>query len=506
MEVRRIGEASKAAAITAAFVVLRLLVSPFIGLGVDESYTASISRELALSYFDHPPLHQWIVHAFQSVLGSGPALRAPFIIISGAASWLMFLFTRRLFGPAAGVWATLALNLSGFFTAVAGAWILPDGPLDACLLAAATALAAALFPEDPLSPPRRWTAWLCAGLFIGLAGLSKYQAVFFGVGLIAFLATTPGRRRLLADPAVIAAGVLALILVSPVIVWNAQHGWVSFRFQGGRGAAGHGPSLWALALSLLGQAGLLLPWVFAPLAFAGWRGATGGPRDQRRWLCLMLGAPSIIFFGLAALASGAALPHWSMSGWLMLFPILGDLLARASASRAWPRVWTIASTAALILLWGALAADANTGWIGEAFPGLGRDPSLETLAWKNLRPVVESRARNNPRCLFILAMSWREGGKIGAAVGDIAPVRVFSNDPRGFGFLRRPPSLQGCDAVIVERRGTEARHAAQLAAVFAEVSPMAFDEEGRAGADEADFTLLDGHDLLQPLPPAYGAR
>ncbi len=462
MEVRRIGEASKAAAITAAFVALRLLFSPFIGLGVDESYTTSISRELALSYFDHPPLHQWIVHAFQGLLGSGPALRAPFIALSGAASWLMFLFTRRLFGPAAGVWATLALNLSGFFTAVAGSWILPDGPLNTCLLAAATALAAALFPERPLSPPRRWAAWLCAGLFIGLAGLSKYQAAFFGAGLIAFLATTPGRRRLLADPAVIAAGVLALILVSPVIAWNAQHGWVSFRFQGGRGAAGRGPSFTALIVAVLGQVGLLLPWVFAPLAFAGWRAFRAGPRDERRWLCLMLAAPSIVFFNLAAVASGTALPHWSMSGWLMLFPLVGDLLARASLSRAWPGAWAWASTAALVLFWSALAADAKTGWIGEAFPGLGRDPSLETVAWKNLRPVVESRARDTPGCLFILAMSWRDRGQDRRCRGRYrAGARLFQRPARlRFSAPAAEPSrLRRGDRRAARNRGQACRSA-----------------------------------------------
>ncbi len=488
--------ATQAAAITLAFMVLRLIASPFIGLGVDESYTVTISREFALSYFDHPPLHQWIVHAFEGALGSGPAARAPFIALSAATSWLMFAFARRLFGPAAGVWACLALNLSGFFTAVAGSWILPDGPLNACLLAAAAALAAALFPPTPNSRAGHWAAWLAAGLFIGVAGLSKYQAVLFGVGLIVFLATTPGRRRLLLDPAVLAAGALALAIVSPVIVWNAQNDWVSFRFQGARGGSSHSLSILAPILDLAGQAGLLAPWVFVPLAVAGWRAAGAGPADERRWLCLMLGAPSIVLFTLAA-AAGGALPHWPMPGWLMLFPLLGDLLAGA---RIWPKSWALTSAALLLVLWIALAADASTGWIGGAFPRLGRDPSLETLRWSNLRPIVQNAARTKPGCLFVAAMSWREGGKIGAAVGDIVPVRILSDDPRGFAFLRRPATLRGCDAVIIERAGTEARHAARITTAFSKVSPLASDREGRAGADEADFTLLYGHNLRAPLP------
>ena len=40
--------------------VLRLVTAGAMGLGMDESYTTAISRDLHLSYFDHPPLHQWI--------------------------------------------------------------------------------------------------------------------------------------------------------------------------------------------------------------------------------------------------------------------------------------------------------------------------------------------------------------------------------------------------------------------------------------------------------------
>ena len=54
----------QASLIAAVFVACRLVTAASIGLGVDESYTISIAREWSLSYFDHPPLHLWIVHAF----------------------------------------------------------------------------------------------------------------------------------------------------------------------------------------------------------------------------------------------------------------------------------------------------------------------------------------------------------------------------------------------------------------------------------------------------------
>ena len=52
-----------------------------------------------------------------------------------------YLLTRDLFGARAGLIALFALNVTPFFFASAGSWIVPDGPLLAALAAAALALA-----------------------------------------------------------------------------------------------------------------------------------------------------------------------------------------------------------------------------------------------------------------------------------------------------------------------------------------------------------------------------
>ena len=74
------------------------------------------------------------------------------------------------------MWAVLALNLSGFFTLAAASWVLPDGPLDFWLVAAATVLAWGWFGERAAPGPAPLAAWVGAGVCLGLAGLSKYQA------------------------------------------------------------------------------------------------------------------------------------------------------------------------------------------------------------------------------------------------------------------------------------------------------------------------------------------
>ncbi len=489
-----------ALAITLTFMGLRSIAGAVIGLGVDESYTASISRELSLSYFDHPPLHQWITYATETVFGFGRILRAPFILMSAGTSWLMYRFTERLFGPAAGVWATLAFNVAGFFTAVSGGWILPDGPLNICLLATALAAAEIVFTEEPLTSGRLWRAWIGLGLFLGLAGLSKYQAIFFPMGLAAFFATTRIMGPKLRGAAPYVAAVVSLVIVLPVLIWNAQHGWVSFVFQGGRGAPQHGLRPWEVLTAIAGQAALLLPWVFIPLSMAALHAWRAGPKDPQRWLCLMLAAPAIIVFTLTPIWSERALPHWSMPGWLFLFPLLGEWLAERAVVTRWPRRWAVLSTAAILAIWAFAATESATGWIGAAFPRLKHDPSIEAVDWTNLREIVSARRQNDAHCFFVAAMNWRQAGKVAAAVGDLAPVRVVIGDPRGFGFLREPASLRGCDALVVGMPDTLKLNHAALGRAFRSLAPLARDHEGRGGRSEMVLEILDARGLLADLP------
>ncbi len=92
-----------AAAIIAGFLVARLLFAYLLGPGIDESYTLAIARNLSLSYFDHPPLHQWIAHFAALALGEGVAARLPFIVLFAATAWIFYRLTRDLFGARAAI-------------------------------------------------------------------------------------------------------------------------------------------------------------------------------------------------------------------------------------------------------------------------------------------------------------------------------------------------------------------------------------------------------------------
>jgi len=487
-------------ALICVFTVLRLIEAAVMGLGTDESYTVAVSRDLHLSYFDHPPVHYWLVHFLSPALGYGRGSRVPFILLFAGSTWLMFRLSRRLFGERAGLWAAAALSLTGFFSVAAGDWVLPDGPLIFFLLAAANALADGWF-ADPGAPPHALRTWLWAGLWIGFAALSKYQAALFCVGLGFYLLSEKDRRRDLLTPGPYMAAILTLVVLTPVLVWNAQHHFASFAFQGARGVPNKLHPTGPLE-ALGGQAALLLPWLFVPAVIVAWRAARSGPANPRAWFCLMLAAPAVILFTFEPLIGPKSLPHWSMPGWLFVFPLIGAWAAAASeAGKAWPRRWAIISAAILIVVGGLILDEAASGWLGPAFPKQFKkgDPTAEAIEWSGLRDGLARQGLLAPG-QFVVAVKWNEAGKIDEALKGAPPVYVFSNDPREFAFRGDPAALVGHDALIVGRPDSVKGHMADVSRYFQSTTVAALVAIGRGGRDEIDLAVVRAHNLLRPYP------
>ena len=215
-----------------------------------------VARQLSLSYFDHPPLHLWIVGTIARLAHSESSLvvRFPFVVCFAATTWIMYRITARLFGEHAGALAALLLNISAVFSVTTGGWVLPDGPLMLFMLASVAVVADILFGESPAraagltgasaAPDRALRGsdtfkWIVAGVFAGLAMLSKYHGVFVLGGTFLFLLTSAPHRKWLRRPGPYLGAAIAIVMFAPVIVWNRDHGWTSFVFQGGR-AAGRG--------------------------------------------------------------------------------------------------------------------------------------------------------------------------------------------------------------------------------------------------------------------------
>ena len=281
--------------------LLRVLFAATTGLGVDESYMVSAGRVLSLGYFDHPPAAWWLSWAAAHLAGTEApvVVRLPFIALFALSTWLMARLGSAVAGPRAGLWAAVLLNLSPVFGITTGTWVLPDGPLDCALLGSALCLVHALPARDRAA----WGWWGAAGLCAGLALFSKYTA---GTGYRSGRSSTCWRagphRAWLARPQPYAAAVLALLVFSPVLVWNATHHWASFAFQGGR-AEGLRFHPFAPIGVLAGEALFVLPWIWVPMMAVWIATLRRGSADWRRWLLCWLGMLPIVLFAAVALWS-----------------------------------------------------------------------------------------------------------------------------------------------------------------------------------------------------------
>ena len=492
-----------ALALILAFALARVGLAYSIGFGVDESYTIAISRRLSLSYFDHPPLHQWLAHFAALALGEGASTRLPFIALFAGTGWLIFVLTRDLFGARAGVWAVFGLNASVFFFASAGGWVVPDGPLLFAAAAAAIVLAKLFFGAP--AGTAIWRLWLAAGFWLGLAGLSKYSAVFVPFGIAAFLALSPRQRHWFRHPAPYLAALLCVAMILPVVVWNAQNHWISFAFQGGRGAPGGRWRPLQVGAMILGQIALLTPWIFVPLVGALLAAARRARADERRLFLLCLSLPPIVFFTVTPLWGARGLPHWPMPGWFFVYPLLGAWLADGWARRFNWRAWAIGSAALLATIATVLVWQTRTGWIEKLLPlpQGAVDPTRETLTWDRLAASPLLGAQGGAAPAFVVSTKWSEGGKIALALGPDMPEIVYSEDPRGMAFLDDSARFVGKDAVIIVPQSKLPSVAATFQPFFASLGEPQRMTLGRGGMAEIDLALIPAHGLTRPFPLPY---
>jgi 4-amino-4-deoxy-L-arabinose transferase-like glycosyltransferase len=278
-------------AVALALFALRLVIAGNTGLVDDEAYYRIWSLAPALSYFDHPPMVAWIIAAGRAIAGDtviGVRLLAPASLLLGAV--LLWRTASLLYGTGTArraVWLMLAMPL----LAVGGIIVTPDVP--SVLFSGMVLWGLA---ELDRSQNANW--WLAIGLLAGLGLLSKYTNLFLGATIVIWLFAVPANSRWLRTPQPWIGALLAVSLASPVVIWNAEHGWASFAKQFGRvthsGSAGSA-YMFEMAGTFLGLASPLI----AILAIAGLAQITRRAFASRKSADVLLTAsvlPMLLYF------------------------------------------------------------------------------------------------------------------------------------------------------------------------------------------------------------------
>ena len=291
-----------AAALVAAVTLLHVGYAGLLALSPQEAYYWQYARHLAWSYYDHPPLAAWTIRAATEVFGhSERAIRLAAAFHSAVFSAFFFLASRRLFGPRPALLALVAGFLVPLFT-LGQVIITPDGPLLSGWAMALYFTVRALDEEEP-----RWL--LAAGAGAGWAMLGKYTGGLLLPQILAVLVADPRGRRMLRTAWPWLGAALALVLFSPVVIWNLDHGLSSFAFQTAGRAQGarFQPALVGRFLAL--QAGLVTP-VLLVLAVEAVVASLRRRAEPAFRVVLLFSAPLLL------LATAISPFHWVKGNWL----------------------------------------------------------------------------------------------------------------------------------------------------------------------------------------------
>ncbi|AFY69314.1 hypothetical protein Pse7367_1016 [Thalassoporum mexicanum PCC 7367] len=349
------------------------------------------------------------------------------------------------------------------------------------------------------------------GLLVGLACLGKYHGFVFGLGLTIFCLVSPHHRRVFWSPWLLAAISLFLLAIAPMLIWNYQHDWASFRFQSARAVPQAGYNLVGLAVTFLSGIGYLFPSFGLPLWWVSGRSAlkvlavlgtslivwlkarktiancdrllpksisaqlnhfNNQPNQptlqlghdllaQQQLLILCVALP--IFLGFTLMGGyRQILPSWHMPGFFIATLLLGRQMAIADRKHP-KRVkrWLWGSGAIVILLLAIALSHISIG----AFQQGGRyalinaipvenDASTELFYVQQLRQAFAESPQLSELLAqrdFIFTSNFFFAGQAAMALVPISqtPVTCFTDDMRGFAYWEAADRWVGQDGIYI---------------------------------------------------------
>jgi 4-amino-4-deoxy-L-arabinose transferase-like glycosyltransferase/membrane-associated phospholipid phosphatase len=394
---------------------LAFIAGSTIELSKDEAYQWVWSKHLALSYYSKPPLiayTQWLGTSLWGDTAFGVRFFSPVI---GAALGLMLM--RWMAGLAGGRTAfCLVLVLLSTPLLGVGSTLLTIDPLLVFFWTAAMLLGWKAVSEDG----KVWH-WLGAGLALGMAFLSKYSALYQVVCWALFFTLWPKARIHLRRPGPWLALAVVMLCMVPVLLWNAQHHWVTLSHVSDNASLHERwkPTLRHLLEFTGAELGLLNPvfFVAALWAMAGfWKlgpdeaeGQTGRAATRSRGLMVYLfcmGAPVFLGHWVYTLHSQVQ-PNWIAPAVVPMFCLMTLYWERrwregVQGVVRWSQAGVIVGLAVVVMVH---EPDLVGKLVGRPLPG-DKDPLRRVRAWQATAATVSAardRLLAEGKPVFIIA-------------------------------------------------------------------------------------------------------
>lgn len=412
-------------------------------LAPDEAHYWDWSRHLDWSYYSKGPLVAWLIRASCELLGPlserltgsvALAVRAPAVLCGSLLVTSLYVLCVQAFARPRLALALVAVALTMPLIAVGSTLMTIDSPYTCCW---GWAL---VFGHRAVrgGSPRNWDV---CGVLIGLGILAKYTMILFPACLGLYLLIHREHRRQLFSMNFARLLLLAALLCIPILIWNAQHDWVTFhhvRQLAGLSVAGE-PSIreqvgirWLGPLHYVGGQALLLmgywflTWLVVMIVWHPWR-----ERDPAVRYLWWLSAPVFLLFFAFSFKTGGGELNWPVTAYLSGGVLVAAWLAQECASprRWWRRLTHGCLTLTLLIGLGLTLLVHRSdvlyslaGHVGlvpttrHPYPMRRVDPTCRLRGWRFLGTHVDAirdRLRQSGNDPVLAATNWSIPGELG---------------------------------------------------------------------------------------------
>jgi len=212
--------------------IIKIVLATSINLGNDEVYYWTYALKLQWNYFDHPPFVAWIIRAstLNLSLHQELAVRLGAILSSSVCTLIIFRLGTFLNNQRTGWYAALLYSSSFYCSIIAGTFILPDSPQMVFWLEAVYLMLK--INRSIANGEKKLRDWCWFGLMVGLALLCKVHSVFLLLAMVLLILFK--HPRLMCYKGIYIAFSMACILFLPVLLWNFQHGFITYNYHSER--------------------------------------------------------------------------------------------------------------------------------------------------------------------------------------------------------------------------------------------------------------------------------
>ena len=189
------------------------------------------SQHLSWGYFEHPPMIAFVIRFFTDIFGDRwYAIELCSQSMSLLTIIFLFILSKELFGPKAALLSVIITESMPMF--FIGSTILTIDNIMIIFWIMTTYLFLKGLKEDKKG------FLLLSGVTFGLGLMSKYTMILLPASMFLYLIFSPDHRSLLKRKEPYLSFLIGLIIFSPVIFWNAQNDWLSFKYQFTKGLTG----------------------------------------------------------------------------------------------------------------------------------------------------------------------------------------------------------------------------------------------------------------------------